>query len=65
MSSASMPVGLDQRPDVRLDPLVEDAAVVGTGLHHQGERRKLGRPVVDLQAEQVLLQDQPGMSLAR
>ena len=59
------PLALLKRQDVRLRLAVEDAAVVGTGLHHQGEGRKLGRPVVDLQAEQVLLQDQRGMSLAR
>jgi hypothetical protein len=65
MSARLHPLTVFKRQDVRLGLAVEDAAVVGTGLHHQGEGRKLRRPVVDLQAEQVLLQDQAGMSLAR
>ena len=44
---------------MRLDAALEDAPVIGTGLHHQREGRKLGGPVIDLQAEEVLFQDQP------
>ena len=52
------PLAILKRQDVRLRLTVEDAAVVGTGLHHKGEGRKLCRPVVDFQTEQVLFQDQ-------
>ena len=51
------PLAVFKRKNVRLGLAVEDATVVGTGLHHQGESRKLSRPVVNLQAEQVLLQN--------
>ena len=59
MSLASIPCSPESPGHAAGRLAVKDAAVIGTGLHHQGEGRKLSRPVVDLQAEEVLLQDQP------
>ncbi len=46
------------RHDVRLRLAVENAPVVGPSFHHQGQCCKLGSTVVDLQAVEVLLDNQ-------
>ena len=47
-----------QGQHVQLERLVEQAPVVGAGLHEQGEAGHLGRSVVNVQAIEVLFQDQ-------
>ena len=54
------PLAVLKRYNVRLRLTVENAPVVGTGLHHQGEGRKLGRPVVNLQLGWLLSGNQIG-----
>jgi hypothetical protein len=56
------PLALLQAQHVELGRVVEQAAVVGAGLHQQREAGELGGAVVDVQAEEVLFRIRRGMA---
>jgi hypothetical protein len=52
------PRTIHQRHHIELHPALEQPPVIRPPLHHQRKARQLRRALVDVEAEEVLLQDQ-------
>ena len=52
------PIAVHQRHHIELNAALKQATIITSSLHHQRKAGQLGCPLVNIEAKQILLQDQ-------